>query len=154
MRTTTVQILYATLVGAITSLPVLAASPTGVQSAIEAGEHAFAEAVSKGDSVRLSSLYAEEGQVLEAGSAPIKGRAAIQKYWQAVLGSGIGKVDLTTLEVFSQGATATEVGHYELYDKAGKVIDNGKYIVVWRREGGGWKLLRDMYSTDVAPPHK
>jgi hypothetical protein len=42
-----------------------------------------------------------------------------------------------------------EIGQYELRDKAGKVLDHGKYIVVWRKEGGKWKLPRDMFSTNV-----
>jgi hypothetical protein len=46
---------------------------------------------------------------------------------------------------------ATEVGAYELKGKGGKVLDHGKYIVVWRREGERWKLLRDMFSTNVPP---
>jgi ketosteroid isomerase-like protein len=57
------------------------------------------------------------------------------------------------LEVYGQGKTATEVGEYTLRDKAGNTIDRGKYIVIWRQEGGGWKLLRDMFSTNM-PPRK
>jgi ketosteroid isomerase-like protein len=34
-------------------------------------------------------------------------------------------------------------------DKGGQVIDHGKYIVVWRREKGQWKLHRDMYSSNT-----
>ena len=36
-------------------------------------------------------------------------------------------------------------------DKAGKVLDHGKYIVVWQHVGARWKLLRDMFSTNVPP---
>ncbi|MBS0614067.1 MAG: DUF4440 domain-containing protein, partial [Proteobacteria bacterium] len=28
----------------------------------------------------------------------------------------------------------------------------GKYIVIWRRTEGKWKLHRDMYSTSIAAP--
>ena len=66
----------------------------------------------------------------------------------------VGAVALKTSEIFGHGPTATEVGQYELRDQAGKVLDHGKYIVVWRNEGGKWKLLRDMFSTNVAPPSK
>jgi ketosteroid isomerase-like protein len=47
--------------------------------------------------------------------------------------------------------TTTEVGQYELHHKAGKELDHGKYIVVWRKEGGKWRLPRDMFSTIVLP---
>ena len=67
------------------------------------------------------------------GSDPIKGAQAIQKFWQGALDSGITGVGLTTVDLFGRGPTATEVGQYELRDKAGKVLDHGKYIVVWRK---------------------
>ncbi len=73
---------------------------------------------------------------MPAGSHVIRGTDAIQKFWQGALDSGIAGIGLKTLEVFDHGSTATEVGQYELRDKAGKVLDHGKYIVVWRREGG------------------
>jgi len=123
----------------------------GVRSAIEAANAVFSAAAAKGDGAGLAALYAAEGQLMPAGSEPIRGAAAIQKFWQGALDSGIAGVGLKTLEVFSQGATATEVGQYELRDKAGKVLDHGKYVVVWRHEGGKWKLLRDMFSTNVPP---
>ena len=43
-------------------------------------------------------------------------------------------------------------GEYALLDKAGKTLDRGKYIVIWKQEGGDWKLLRDMFSSNQPPP--
>jgi hypothetical protein len=63
-------------------------------------------------------------------------------------GAGLATLYASDGQVLPAG-TATEVGQYELRDKAGKVLDHGKYIVVWRKEGGKWKLLRDMFSTNV-----
>ena len=130
------------------SYPAFAA---GARTGIEAANAQFSALAAKGDGAGLAALYATDGQVLPAGSVPIRGTDAIQKFWQGALASGIAAVDLKTLEVFGSGSTATEVGHYELRDKAGKTIDQGKYIVIWRHEGGQWKLLRDMFSTNVAP---
>jgi ketosteroid isomerase-like protein len=121
----------------------------GVRPAIEAADAEFSAAAAKGDGAGLAAFYAAEGQVMPAGSEPIRGRVAIQKFWQGALDSGIAGVRLKTLEVFALGVTATEVGQYDLQDKTGKVLDHGKYIVVWRHEDGKWKLLRDMFSTNV-----
>jgi uncharacterized protein (TIGR02246 family) len=131
-----------------------AAHADGVQPAIEAANAQFSAAAAQGDGSGLAALYAADGQVLPAGSEVIRGRDAIRKFWQGALDSGIAGIGLKTLEVFAHGSTATEVGQYELRDKAGKVLDHGKYIVVWRREGGKWMLLRDMFSTNVPTPQK
>jgi ketosteroid isomerase-like protein len=126
----------------------------GVRSDVEAANAEFSAAAAKGDGAALAALYAADGQVMPAGSDPIKGTDAIKKFWQGALDSGIAGIGLTTLEVYGHGPTATEVGQYELRDKTGKVLDHGKFIVVWRHEGGKWKLLRDMFSTNVPAPKK
>jgi uncharacterized protein (TIGR02246 family) len=126
----------------------------GVKGAIEAANGQFSAAAAKGDAAALAALYSPDGQVMPAGSDPIPGAEAIQKFWQGALDSGVAAIGLKTIEVFGHGPTATEVGEYELRDKAGKVLDHGKYIVVWQHADGTWKLLRDIFSTNVPPPKK
>jgi ketosteroid isomerase-like protein len=136
------------------AVPTQPAYADDVRSGIEAANAQFSAIAAKGDGAGLAALYAADARVLPAGSDPIKGPQAIQKFWQGALDSGIAGIGLTTVEVFGHGPTATEVGQYELRDKTGKVLDHGKYIVVWRREGAKWKLLRDMFSTNVPTPKK
>jgi uncharacterized protein (TIGR02246 family) len=152
MKMTRLHCYYATLIGAFLVLaqPVYADE---VRSAIESANARFSAIAAKGDGAGLAGLYTADGQVLPTGSDPVRGSDAIQKFWQGVLDSGISSVRLTTVDLFGHGPTATEVGQYELRDKAGKMIDHGKYIVVWRHEGGKWKLLRDMFSTNTSIRH-
>jgi uncharacterized protein (TIGR02246 family) len=131
-----------------------AAYADGVKGAIEAANGQFSAAAAKGDGAALAALYSPDGQVMPAGSDPIRGAEAIQKFWQGALDSGVAAIGLKTIEVFGHGPTATEVGAYELRDKSGKVLDHGKYIVIWQHADGKWKLLRDMFSTNVPPPKK
>jgi len=131
-----------------------AAYADGVKAAIEAANAQVSVAVVKGDAAGLAALYSTDGHLMPAGSDPIRGTEAIQKFWQGGLDSGIAAIGLKTIEVFGHGPTVTEVGEYELRDKAGKVLDHGKYIVVWQHVDGKWKLLRDMFSTNVPPPKK
>lgn len=124
-----------------------------VRTAIESANSQMAAAVAKGDAVAVAAMYAGDARMMPAGSEPIQGADAILKFWQTAI-SGVAGISLKTIDVFSQGPTATEVGQYELRDKSGKALDHGKYIVVWRNEGGKWKLLRDMFSTNVASAAK
>lgn len=154
MKITRLDPLCAAVIASFIGCLAQSAHADGVRQAIEAANAQFSAAAAKGDGAGLAALYATDGQVLPPGSDVIRGSDAIQKFWQGALDSGISGVGLKTLEVFGHGPTVTEVGQYELRDKAGKVIDHGKYIVIWRREGGNWKLLRDMYSTNVPAPKK
>ena len=124
----------------------------GVRAEIEAANARFVAFVAQGEGTALARLYAKEGAVMPAGSEPIRGTEAIAKFWGSALASGVAAVELKTLEVYGQGSTATEVGEYTLRDKVGKMLDRGKYIVLWKHEDGGWKLLRDMFSTNLPAP--
>jgi len=79
-----------------------------------------------------------------------RGRDAIRAFWQGALDAGLTEATLDTVEVDSTGDTAVEVGRYTLRAKGGQVADAGKYVVVWKREGGGWKLHRDIWNTQSA----
>ena len=124
----------------------------GIRVQIEATNAKFVALVAQGDGAALAGLYAKDGAVMPTGSEPIRGTEAIAKFWGNALASGVAAVEVKTVEVYGRGTTATEVGEYTLRDKAGKMLDRGKYIVVWKHEGGGWKLLRDMFSTNLPPP--
>jgi ketosteroid isomerase-like protein len=138
----------------VASSPAPAAHAGGVKGDIEAANAQFSAAAAKGDGGALAALYSTDGQVMPAGSDPIRGTEAIHKFWQGALDSGIAAIGLKTIEVFGHGPTATEVGQYELRDKSGQLLDHGKYIVVWQHTDGKWKLLRDMFSTNVPPAKK
>jgi ketosteroid isomerase-like protein len=140
------------LIGYSSLIP--AADADGVKGAIEAANAEFSATAAKGNGAALAALYAPDAQVMPAGSDPIRGADAIQKFWQGALDSGVAAIGLKTIEVFGHGPTATEVGAYELRDKAGKVLDHGKYIVIWQHADGHWKLLRDMFSTNIPPAKK
>lgn len=125
-----------------------------VRSEIEAGNRQFQAIAAKGDGKAVAALYTATGQALPAGSEAVSGTAALAKFWQGVFDSGVKGVRLKTLEVEAAGDNAHEVGQYELLDAAGKTLDRGKYVVVWKKEGGRFKLHRDIWTTSMPPPAK
>jgi ketosteroid isomerase-like protein len=121
------------------------------RASIEAGNKQFAAAFLKGDGAAVAALYTPNAQLLPANSEAVSGTAAIQKFWQGVIDSGVRGAKLTAVEVEGHGNTAHEVGQYELSDKAGKLLDRGKYVVIWKRDGSQWKLHRDIWTTSQPP---
>ncbi len=147
MRKSRTACIAAGLVVGLSSL-VCAEEP---RASIEAGNKQWEAALKKGDGAAIAALYTGNAQLLPAGSEVVSGTAAIQKFWQGVVDSGIRGAKLTTLEVDAHGDTAHEVGAYELSDADGKVLDRGKYVVIWKRDGARWKLHRDIWTTSQAP---
>ena len=116
-----------------------------------AADAAWCAAFDKGDAKAVAGLYTPDGQILAAGSEPVKGTAELAKFLQGVFDAGISSVTLTTLEVVGQGRYATEVGSYVMKDKTGKELDHGKYVELWRADRGVWKLHRDIFNSSVPP---
>lgn len=118
---------------------------------IEQANERFEQAFGRQDAAAMAALYSASGQLLPVGSGVVEGPEAIERFWQGVFDAGLTGVDLETADVFAgaDGDTATEVGRYRL-TAGGQESDVGKYVVVWVRTPGGWKLHRDIWTTDRA----
>jgi ketosteroid isomerase-like protein len=121
-----------------------------VRGDIESANQAFSAAFAKGDAAALAAMYSETAQALPPGQDIVSGRAEIQKAWQGAIDSGLKGLELTTREVESHGDSAHEVGTWIARNASGEV-DRGKYMVVWKRQGGAWKLHRDIWNSSVPP---
>jgi uncharacterized protein (TIGR02246 family) len=123
---------------------------TAVQAAIAAVNENFMAAFNRRDAAGLADFYTENGQLLPTGSDFVTGRAAIQAFWQASMDRGRKTVRLEIVEAEGHGDTAIEIGKYTLSWEAGNVIDRGKYVVIWKQEGGQWKLHRDIWNSSLS----
>ena len=121
-----------------------------LQAKIEIANQRFMEAFERGDASGLAALYTEGGQLLPTHSDTITGSSAIKAFWKGAMEMGLKKAKLETIELEGQGDTAMEVGKYTLLLEGGQVADSGKYIVIWKNEGGTWKLHRDIWNTSQA----
>jgi uncharacterized protein (TIGR02246 family) len=122
------------------------------RSAVEAAGKTFSQAASAGDTAKIAALYAEDAQAFPPNAPRVDGRAAIQKMWADALATGIKKIEIKTGEVQETGDTAYEVGTYVISGEADAHLDHGKYVVVWKRQGGQWLMFRDIWNSDMAAP--
>lgn len=125
---------------------------TVVFNAIVAADETFMTIFNLGDAAGIANLYTENGQFLPPNSDFVSGRQAIQETYQAFMDMGIKEIKLEALEVEGYGDTAYEVGRYILEAEGGKVLDKGKFVVIWKYEEGQWKLHRDIINTSMPAP--
>jgi uncharacterized protein (TIGR02246 family) len=128
------------------------ATSTEVRDAIADANEMFMAAFGQGDAAGLAALYTEDGQVLPPNGDFVTGKQAIQGFWQALMDMGIKAAKLEIVEVEGHGDTAIDVSKYTLKGEAGQVLDQGKYIVIWKREDGQWKLHRDIFNSSMPAP--
>lgn len=120
-----------------------------VRSMIEAMNERFMTAFNRSDAASVAACYTENARLLPPGSDIVQGRAAIESFWQAVMASGVTKAELKTIDVADVENLAREVGKFTLTVQQGneKMLSSGKYVVIWKRENGLWKLDIDIWNS-------
>jgi uncharacterized protein (TIGR02246 family) len=120
-----------------------------IEERIKAANEDFMEAFRAADSAALSNLYTENGEILPPNSDFVTGRPAIQAFWQAIFNMGVKEARLEIVEVERCGESAIEVSRFSMLGAEGQVLDQGKYIVVWKQVRGDWKLHRDIFNSSL-----
>lgn len=115
---------------------------------IKANNKMLGSEVAAGNTTALAKMYAKGAKLMPPNAGILKGKD-ITGYWQGALEMGIKGVKLKTQEVEVIGGTAIEVGTYVLSGVDGATMDEGKYLVVWKKDGKAWKLYRDIFNTSV-----
>jgi uncharacterized protein (TIGR02246 family) len=123
-----------------------------VRDAIAAADAKFEAAFKRGDAAGVAAFYTEGAQLLPPNVDFMIGRQAIQAYWQGAIDAGIKEARIEIVEVEAHGDTAIEVSKYTLHGEGGVELDAGKFIVIWKREGGQWKLHRDIFNSSKPAP--
>ncbi len=59
-------------------------------------------------------------------------------------------LDIKGEEVSGTEKEVTEVGNYRVLDDEGTEMDKGKFIAIYRNEGGAWKVHREIWNSDIS----
>jgi uncharacterized protein (TIGR02246 family) len=133
-----------------------AADPAAEEQAIRAINERWVAAVASGDTATIGGIYAEDGLFMSPNAPLATGRAAIVQGWAAMMAApGVALTfNPTDIEVASGGDMAWDVGVYQYRsgEGASAVADTGKYLVVWEKQDGQWRVVADMFNSDRPAP--
>lgn len=114
---------------------------------IEEANKNFMALVAAGDSVGLANTYTIDAKFMSAGAPSVVGRVNIQTAMAGMFNSGITKVDLRLGNVYGTEDLIAEEGELTLF-VGDKAVAEEKYIVLWKKEDGKWKLFRDIFNSN------
>ncbi len=118
---------------------------------IDALNTTFVQGLEKHDAAMMASVYAADAQLLPPGTPEQTGKG-IEQYWKSAIDMGVDGGKLETLMFEERDDLAVEEGHYEMR-AGGNVIDDGKYVVVHRRQpDGSWKYGLDIFNSSRPAP--
>lgn len=146
------KILIAALMGLCTFISLQAQTPAEDEATIRNLIKQFSAALVAQNYDFIQQAYAPEARIFPGGKVNIiEGQAAIDNYW---LGS-YKRGNIITLhriepqEIVLNGNYAYDYGYYYVQGHNGDdqwPLSKGKYVIVWQRIAGQWKILLDAWS--------
>lgn len=155
-RNTFLKVSASALVVALTSL-VFACQSTSFDLAaakteIETANKKISDLINKKDSAGVATeIYTSDAKFMITNGPTVVGTKNIQSVFSAFINEGNTLV-LTTTEIWGDENVIAEEGTFVTTRADGISTETGKYLVLWKKEDGKWKIFRDCYNTDSAAP--
>jgi uncharacterized protein (TIGR02246 family) len=134
-------------------LSALAQDGASVRSQIEKLDQAWEKAFNAGDAAAVAKLYSQDAKLMAPGGKPASGPSAIRTSLDEAVKQGV-KNTLTLEDVVASGNYAIETGNWVATGADGKHLDHGPYVTVYKKEGGGWKIYRDIWNSSMSGDNK
>jgi ketosteroid isomerase-like protein len=143
------------LLGPFLSGPALYAQTAAADStAIHQLGGQFSAAYMRGDAAAMADFYTSDAVIFPERSEWITGREAIRRAWTLGPGRRVTRHVLTPARIIVDGDHAYDYGTFEIAGERDGVAwgpSRGKYVVVWRREKGGWRMQLDIWNSSDKP---
>ncbi|MFT6971169.1 MAG: ketosteroid isomerase-like protein [Roseivirga sp.] len=120
---------------------------TTVKAEIVVANKEFVTLFAARDSVGLANLYTQDAKFMMNGAPAISGISNIQTVLSGIMNSGISSVELKTIEIWGTENLIAEEGELSLF-VGDNEVEQGKYIVLWKKEDGKWNLFRDIFNSN------
>ena len=124
---------------------------SGAEAAINEGVIAWQTAWDSGDAAALAALYSADAIVMAPGADAMQGQEAIEAGLAVAIEMAEGsQMALTPGEIIPvEGDHAIEVGSFVETAADGSHKDHGKYVAVWAKVDGSWKIVRDIWNSSM-----
>jgi uncharacterized protein (TIGR02246 family) len=138
---------------AVCALALVAPLPAAAQGGspraeIDKAVQAWQKAFNAGDIPAVAAFYTKDALLMPPGADPVTGPEGVQAVFAPVAKTR-EQMQLTTTDVTGSGTTALETGKWVMTSQDGKHLDHGKYLVFYKKEGGRWKIYRDIWNSSM-----
>ena len=122
---------------------------TAARKNIEATDSMFVDLMNKGDATRLAECYTVDALLMMPNKPAIEGRTNIQSAMMDFIKSDATKMSIRINNVWGDEEALISEGTISFSTKEGQVVDRIKYICVYKKEDGMWKMFRDCFNSDL-----
>ena len=110
----------------------------------------YFQAFAKGDSSIFIDRYAEDCCIMAPEAPQLCGPIAPLEFFRIAYHQiGLRNGKFITTAIYGDGVEyVTEEGLWQSFDANGKMFDDGKFLVLWKKTPKGWKMFRDSFSSN------
>jgi uncharacterized protein (TIGR02246 family) len=102
----------------------------------------YRQAWQRGDLDAVMQFWTSDAKAIGPGSVA-SGAAAIRASLEQSVSMGIHDLRHEDREIYGGGATVVEVTRSVLFDRSGKPILTIRYMTLWQKSGGQWRIHRE-----------
>lgn len=130
------------------------ASLEEAKKAIAESNAVYFQAFVKNDSSIFIDRYAADCCIMAPNAQALCGAdAALEFYRIAYYKFGLRNGKFITTEVYGiSNEYVTEEGFWQSFDANNVLMDDGKFLVLWKKTPKGWKMFRDSFSSNHEAP--
>jgi ketosteroid isomerase-like protein len=120
-----------------------------IKKAIEDTNTLYFKLFAKKDSA-IVDLYTTDASLMIPNGVAVTGRKALMKDFEETFAAGkIQGVKFKTTQVYGNSTEyITEEGTWQVFDTKGSILDDGKYLKIWKKTSNGWKIFRDVFNSN------
>jgi ketosteroid isomerase-like protein len=105
-------------------------------------------AMMSGDSAAFADLHHSAAINMPPNQPPVNGRGPMGAIIKSMPSLGVSDYKLVSTAIYGGPDNVIEEGNYEIDTATNKVMEKGKYIVIWKPEKGKWKIYRAIWNSD------
>ena len=124
---------------------------SGAEAAVNEGAVAWQTAWNSADAAAIAAMYKADGIVMAPAADAMQGQEAIEAGLAVAIEMAEGsQMAITPGEIIPVGDDhAIEVGSFVETGADGSHKDHGKYVAVWAKVDGSWKIVRDIWNSSM-----
>lgn len=117
-----------------------------LQQIIRSKTDQFTKAHITRDTAFLNHIFTADAHAYPPGADVVTGRKAIAAVNEEWVNYGISEFTETTIRFYGDEIYLIDEGVYTLRYGKDNILDQGKYINIWKQENGEWKICSNIWN--------
>jgi len=108
----------------------------------------FTQAHLTGDIARIDSMFTTDATSYPPGGAAVTGAQAMHDFTVEYIAAGLTEFREESSDFYGNADFVVDAGTYVVTYGSDQVTERGKYLNVWKRVDGAWRIQSNIWNSD------